>query len=88
MFGLQRGPSTWVLYIIGGIIGVILVGYLFDWALITLSSLAGASLIVESFTARQGLASLIFFVLFIAGVLIQGTAMRSEKQSPRSASSD
>jgi hypothetical protein len=84
MFGLERGPSTWILYVTGGIIGLILVGFLFDWALITLSSLAGASLIAEVFITRQGLASLTFFVLFIAGVLIQRTTLRNEKQTPQS----
>src|SRR6185436_393679 len=38
MLGLQTSAVNWVVYIVGGIIGVILVSYLFDWAVITLSS--------------------------------------------------
>ena len=51
IIGIQvSGTTTWIVYIIGGILGVILVSLLFDWALITLSSLAGASLVIQSFS--------------------------------------
>jgi hypothetical protein len=41
MLGVDvTGPMTWIVYITGGILGVILVSVLFDWALITLSSMA------------------------------------------------
>ena len=67
-----------IVYIIGGVIGVVLVSYLFDWAIITLSSLAGASLITEFFSRQRG-GGLIFLILFIVGVVIQGSLLRSEK---------
>jgi len=67
-----------IVYIIGGVIGVVLVSYLFDWAIITLSSLAGASLITEFFSRQRG-GGLIFLILFIAGVVIQGSMLRNEK---------
>jgi len=73
------GVTTWVIYIIGGILGLILVSFLFDWALITLSSLAGASLIIQAFFPQGSTGGLIFFILFIAGVLIQGSILRREK---------
>ena len=80
MIGLESvGALAWVIYIVGGIIGVILVSFLFDWAIITLSSLAGASLIVEAFLPESSMGSLIFFILFIIGVVIQGSILRSEK---------
>jgi hypothetical protein len=68
-----------IVYIIGGVIGVVLVSYLFDWAVITLSSLAGASLITELFSQQRGIGGLIFIILFIAGVVIQGSMLRNEK---------
>jgi len=67
-----------IVYIIGGVIGVVLVSYLFDWAIITLSSLAGASLITEFFSQQRG-GGLIFLILFISGVVIQGSMLRNEK---------
>ena len=79
MFGFQTTTLTWVVYLVGGIIGILLVSYLFDWAVITLSSLAGASLIVQAFFSERAAGGLIFFILFIAGVIIQGLSLRAEK---------
>ena len=79
MFGLQTIALNWIIYIVGGIIGVLLVSFLFDWAVITLSSLAGASLVVQAFFSERAAGGLIFFILFIAGVIIQGSTLRSEK---------
>lgn len=80
MLGLDvTGPMTWIIYIIGGVLGLVLVSILFDWALITLSSLAGASLIIQAFFSRGAAGGLLFFSLFIAGVIIQGSILRREK---------
>ena len=80
MLGIDiSGAITWIVYIIGGVIGVILVSLLFDWALITLSSLVGASLVIQSFVPQGATGGIIFFILFIAGVLIQGSILRSER---------
>lgn len=83
MFGLEvNGTMTWIMYIIGGVVGLMLVSFLFDWALITLSSLAGASLIVQSFSpsaAPGAPGGLLFFILFLLGVVVQGFILRSEK---------
>jgi hypothetical protein len=80
MLGIDvTGATTWIVYIIGGIIGLILVGFLFDWAIITLSSLAGASLILQSFLPQNAVGGLIFFILFIIGVLVQGSILRRER---------
>ena len=80
MLGLDvTGATTWIVYIIGGIIGLILVSFLFDWALITLSSLAGASLIVQSFLPQRVTGGPIFLILFIVGILIQGSILRRER---------
>ena len=79
MFGFQTGGLSWIIYIGGGIIGVLLVSYLFDWAIITLSSLAGASLVVQAFFSERAAGGLILFILFMAGVIIQGFTLRAEK---------
>lgn len=73
------GPAAWVAYGIGGVLGLILVSYLFDWALITLSSLAGASLIVQALFPQPAAGSVLFFILFIAGILVQGTLLRKQR---------
>ena len=79
MLGVGGDTFSWIVYIIGGILGVILVIFLFDWALITLSSLAGASLIIQAFFTRGATGGVFFFILFIAGVLIQGSILRRER---------
>jgi len=76
MFGLDAG---WIIYIIGGLIGLALVIFLFDWAIITLSSLAGASLVVQAFLPGGGAGGIIFTILFLIGVIVQGSVLRSEK---------
>lgn len=80
MLGMEVGSLTWVVYIIGGIIGIVLVGFLFDWAIITLSSLAGASLVTQTLFAQSDNSQLIFLALVILGVIVQGSLLRSEKR--------
>jgi len=62
-------------YLIAGIVGAVLLLVLFDWALILLSSLAGASLIVVSVERLLEVPPLIGFVLILVlaaiGALIQ-----------------
>lgn len=80
MLGIDvAGVTTWIVYLIGGIIGLILVSFLFDWALITLSSLAGASLIIQAFAPQGTGSGILFFILFILGVLIQGAILRHDR---------
>ncbi|HET9910393.1 MAG TPA: hypothetical protein VFQ13_00820 [Anaerolineales bacterium] len=80
MLGMDiTGSMTWIVYITGGILGVILVSVLFDWALITLSSLAGASMVIQAFSPQGATGGLLFFILFMAGVIIQGSILRREK---------
>ena len=79
MIGLNQGAFSWIVYIIGGIIGVLLVIFLFDWAIITLSSLAGASLITQALLLPSGIGGVIFIVLVIVGVVIQASTMQRER---------
>jgi hypothetical protein len=79
MIGLNQGAFSWIVYIIGGIIGVLLVVFLFDWAIITLSSLAGASLITQALPISSGIGGVIFLALVIFGVVIQGSMMQRER---------
>jgi hypothetical protein len=80
MLGMEVGTLSWVVYIIGGLLGIVLVSFLFDWAIITLSSFAGASLVTQTFFAQSDNAGLIFLALIIIGVIVQGSLLRSEKR--------
>jgi hypothetical protein len=79
MIGLNQGAFSWIIYLIGGIIGVLLVIFLFDWAIITLSSLAGASLITQAIVLPAGIAGVVFLALVIIGVVIQGSILQRDR---------
>jgi hypothetical protein len=56
---------------------------LFDWALIFLSSLSGATVIVESLDLTGGLATLVLVAALLAGVFIQSALLdREQAASP------
>jgi len=78
--GLNDGGTNWILFIIGGVLGIIFVSLLFDWALIGLSSFAGASLLVQSFNLKNPASGLAFLALIILGVVIQTSSMRKDKR--------
>ena len=80
MLGLDAGWGSWLAIIIGGIIGVTLVGMFLDWALILLSSLAGASLLIEALNLRDGTALLGFIILIMIGVTYQAGELRKDRR--------
>lgn len=82
VLGWGPGRYAWLPFVIGGIIGIVLVVALFDWALIILSSLTGASLIVQGTHFRPALTGLVFILLFIVGVAIQARLMHSDRSKP------
>jgi hypothetical protein len=75
--GLTTGDTYWILFLVGGIIGLILIIILFDWALIILSSLVGAGLITESVHVAHSGGLLLLIVLVIAGILVQSRLMKT-----------
>jgi hypothetical protein len=80
MLGIDLAAiTTWIVYIVGGLVGLVLVRFLFDWAIITLSSLAGALLIVQGLFPQGNAGGILFLILFVAGVLIQGSILRWQR---------
>ena len=75
--------SNWVVYIIGGLIGIVLVFLLFDWTLIIFSSMAGAALLLQSFSTQTPAGILIFFLLSLVGIVIQGGLMLRGRRGRR-----
>lgn len=75
-----------IAFIIGGIIGAILAGKLFEWALIALSCMTGSFLIVREMNLSHD-ASFVVFLLFAGvGFAIQA-ATRARKRRPEQAPS-
>jgi hypothetical protein len=73
---------AWVPYVIGGIIGAILILLLLDWALIVLSSFAGATLIVHAIMLRHFNMSIVFVVLVIIGIMVQAGIFLAARSRP------
>jgi hypothetical protein len=72
---LATAPPFWI-YLIGGVIGAILMYFLFDWALIAISSVAGATLIVQSIQWEPLYKALLYGVLIVVGFVLQALWMR------------
>jgi hypothetical protein len=70
-------------FIIGGIVGLFLVASLFNWALYILSAWAGATLITQAISLQAQLGLILFFVLFVLGMIIQAGLFREKpKKQP------
>ncbi len=79
LLNLDHGWLPWLAFLLGGVIGAALVGAFLDWALVILSSLAGASLIVQAFDLHRGLGFLVFALLAALGISIQARELQKEK---------
>jgi hypothetical protein len=75
--------TIWLPYIIGGIIGAVILFLVFDWALILLSTLAGAGLIVHALPFKPWIEIVLLFVLIIAGMVFQAKTMPGERSRQR-----
>ena len=72
---------VWLPYIIGGVIGAVVLFLVFDWALIFLSTLTGATLIVQMVTFKPWFEISLFLALVIAGVIFQAKTMTGKRRS-------
>ncbi|MES0359778.1 MAG: DUF4203 domain-containing protein [Anaerolineales bacterium] len=79
-FEVGSGDFTWISFIVGGIIGIILAVFLFDWALIVFSSLFGAILIGTAWDNPSALINLFLLVLFLVGIGIQAGLMYRQRK--------
>src|SRR6266571_7870457 len=72
-FFVHYAQHSTIIFVIGGIIGAVFLLVLFDWALIVVSSLIGAHLIVyQSTIALPQSGSIILFIgLAVVGILVQ-----------------
>lgn len=80
MLNLEIGWLPWVVFIVGGIIGVVLIGAFLDWALIILSTLGGSSLLIETIDLPQVFSVLGFLLLVAIGISVQAKDLKKEKR--------
>lgn len=79
MLEMDGGRISWVIYIIGGFVGMAVINFLFDWAVIMLSSFAGAALITQNFLSQTTGAQFILVILVIVGIVVQGSMLRRQQ---------
>jgi hypothetical protein len=81
LLGIRLDQLAWLPYLIGGIIGMLMLFFIFDWALIFISALAGAAMITQALSLNPGLELGLYFALVIGGLVIQTVLFR--KSVPR-----
>ncbi|HEX9675154.1 MAG TPA: DUF4203 domain-containing protein [Anaerolineales bacterium] len=76
LFNLELGTQWWQPFVFGGILGALISYPLFDWALIVLSALTGAVLIVQALEIGTGWALPLTVLVALVGVTIQAGVLR------------
>lgn len=75
-FFLHYVQYSTIIFIIGGLIGAILLLAVFDWALIVVSSFIGAYLIESAIVLPPTGSTLVFVGLAVIGILVQAASFR------------
>jgi hypothetical protein len=76
--GVMMEDTRWLFFVVGGIIGAVLVLAIFEFALIILSSVVGSSMISQNFDLSGWLLTAAFLLLVLVGILIQWATLRNE----------
>jgi hypothetical protein len=72
----------WVVFILGGLVGILIVKMLFDLSLVIISSAAGAILISRAIGLDGAKSLIILLVLIIAGVVVQSVRGKPKPATP------
>jgi hypothetical protein len=75
-FFVHHAQYSTIIFVVGGIIGAILLLALFDWALIVVSSFIGAYLIQSAIVLPPTGSTLVFVALAIIGIIVQAASYR------------
>jgi hypothetical protein len=91
LFNIDTGLLDWLLAVIGGVIGIILVRRFQDWAMIILAGLVGGLLVVRGLTVwlpflEGALGTLLVLVLAGGAIVYQGGFLSGRKTSSRQGS--
>ena len=70
-----------ITFVLGGIVGALLLLALFDWALIFFSAIEGARLIAGSIHLPTTGATVLVVALAVFGIFVQGAMFRSGRRA-------
>lgn len=76
---LPVGGWEWAVFLVGGVLGAVLAGLLFEVALVVVTALLGATLLLELVTLDPRLEGILALVGTAVGCLIQGQRRRRRK---------
>ncbi|MCD6576899.1 MAG: DUF4203 domain-containing protein [Anaerolineaceae bacterium] len=68
---LNVGQYQWMAIVAGALLGAVLAGSMYDWALILLTSLSGAVVITQNIPISMPISAVIFLGLTIIGIVAQ-----------------
>ncbi|HEX4641781.1 MAG TPA: DUF4203 domain-containing protein [Chthoniobacterales bacterium] len=80
-FFVEHAHYRGLTFVVGGILGALLLLALFDWVLILLSSIEGAHLIGNGITLPEKGAMIFFIALAVIGVIVQGSMLRRSRST-------
>jgi hypothetical protein len=69
-----------MIFLLGGILGLILFLVLFEWALILLSSIEGAQFIAGAITLPRSFSMILIVVLVAVGIGVQSSMRRKSRR--------
>lgn len=81
-FFVEHAHYFWVTFVVGGIIGAIALLTLFNWALVFVSSLLGAYLIMQAITLPPTGATILLIALTALGIVAQTAVLRRRAGPP------
>ena len=75
-FFVHYSPYLTIIFVVGGLIGAMLLLFLFDWALIVVSSFIGAHMIQNAIVLPPSGSMIVFLGLAVIGMLVQAASLR------------
>jgi hypothetical protein len=79
-FFVDHAHYRGITFVIGGILGALLLLALFDWVLIFLSSVEGAHLIGNGIALPEKGALILFIALAVIGIVVQASMLRRSRR--------
>jgi hypothetical protein len=77
--GFHLSWLPWVIFILAGVLGAVLIVFVFDLALIVLSSCIGAFLIIQTTSFSLDLTKILFLSLIAVGIVTQLTYHKAKE---------
>ncbi len=80
-YGWEQPGFPWITVGICAAVGILLAFFILKWALIVLSSVFGAFLVVNGLEVQAGLGTILFFALLGAGIFFQARSGNTKKSN-------